>query len=186
MRVHIVDDDVVSRKILKAVLGNIGHEVVESPGGGAALLAYDMKPCRAIISDWEMPDMDGLSFCGEIRKRATARYTYFILLTGVNTSQKDYQQAMNNGVDDFLTKPVDPNLIRMRLRVAERISSLDAQVKQLEGIIPICTYCKSIRREDRVYEKMEFYFKKYASAHFSHGICPECKKKHWGEEKAVG
>ena len=183
MIVHIVDDDAVSRKILKTVVGNVGHEVVESPGGLAALLAYDMKPCRAIISDWAMPDMDGLSLCAEIRKRAKTHYTYFILLTGVNTSNKDYLQAMDSGVDDFLTKPVDPNMIRMRLQVAERIASLDAQVKQLEGIIPVCTYCKNIRREDKVYEKMEFYFKKYGSAQFSHGICPDCKKKHWGKEK---
>lgn len=177
MKVLIVDDNGVPRKILKATLEHFGHEVVEAKDGAQALELFDCQPIRVIVSDWVMPELDGLTLCQKVRQRSTATYTYFILLTGEMTTREDYLKAMDDGVDDFLTKPVDREALWSRLRVAERIVGLTARVKQLEGIIPICAYCRRIQRDDKVYEKMEVYIQSHSSAVFSHGICPECMEK---------
>ena len=71
-----------------------------------------------------MPEMDGLSFCREVRKRRSTEYTYFILLTAnIQQGNDTYMEAMNAGLDDFMAKPLDRDLIWMRLKVAERILS---------------------------------------------------------------
>ena len=83
-----------------------------------------------------MPDMDGLELCMRIRNRAKTQYTYFMLLTAADMTTPNYTLAMNSGVDDFLHKPLDHNLIRTRLRVAERILSFTTEVRQLKELIP--------------------------------------------------
>jgi phosphoserine phosphatase RsbU/P len=179
MKILVVDDDAVSRKILQAYLTHVGHEPIEAADGLEAWEKFDKDPIRIVVSDWVMPGMDGLSLCRKIRERLKTDYTYFILLSGMMTSKDDYRQAMDQGVDDFLIKPLDRDAIWMRLRVAERILGLTTQVRQLEGLISICSYCNRIRQDDNVYEKIEDYIEKHSQAVFSHGICPECVKKHF-------
>ena len=66
----------------------------------------------------------------------------------------------------------------VRLRVAERILGLRKEVQQLEGLLPICTYCKRIRDEDDHWTSIETYIEQRSRAEFSHGICPDCYEKH--------
>jgi YesN/AraC family two-component response regulator len=81
---------------------------------------------------------------------------------------------MNAGADDFMTKPFDQDTLQTRLRVAERILSLQAEVKQLEGLLPICSYCRRIRDEDEEWTGIEQYIARRTDANFTHGICPAC------------
>ncbi|MBI4641265.1 MAG: response regulator, partial [Candidatus Tectomicrobia bacterium] len=76
--------------------------------------------------------------------------------------------------DDFITKPFDEDQLAARLRVAERILGLQEEVKQLEGLLPICSYCKKIRDESDTWVQIEHYIATRTDAFFSHGICPEC------------
>ena len=98
-----------------------------------------------VVSDWSMPQMDGLELCRRIRKAAGPDYTYFILLTARDASGENQQAAADAGVDDFLTKPLNFDELWNRLRVAERILRYATQVRQLEEMLPICSYCKKIR-----------------------------------------
>jgi len=75
--------------------------------------------------------------------------------------------------------------VLIRLRVAERIVTLTQRVAQLEGVIPVCSYCKRIRRDDQMYEQMEAYIERHSLAVFSHGICPECMHKHFPEDQPL-
>jgi PleD family two-component response regulator len=184
MKILIAEDDAVSRKILGAMLERLGHEVIEATNGREAWDLFNGNPVRVVVSDWVMPEQDGLALCQKIRDRERTEYTYFILLSGMMTSKEDYRRAMDQGVDDFLTKPLDHDAIWMRLRVAERILNLTSQVQQLEGLINICSYCKRIRQDNNVYEMIEEYIEKHSQAVFSHGICPECALKHF-PQKAV-
>lgn len=176
MKILIADDNSEARQMMALVLQRVGHKPLVAPDGQAAWAMFDQEPVRIVVSDWQMPIMDGLMLCRKIRERPKTDYTYFILLTGKNTKD-DYLNAMEHGVDDFLTKPLDNEALWVRLRVAERIVNLTTQIKQLEGIIPICAYCKRIRRDDQVYQQMEQYIEEHSLAMFSHGICPECVDK---------
>src|SRR6186997_1225614 len=119
MKVLIAEDDPVSSKILQSTLEMAGHEVVCSTSGRGAWETFDREPTRVVISDWLMPGVDGIELCAKVRERPKTDYTYFILLTAVHTDRAGLRKAMDAGVDDFLTKPLDRESIIMRLRVAE-------------------------------------------------------------------
>jgi len=129
---------------------------------------------RVVVSDWMMPGMDGLDLCRQVRARPKTPYTYFILLTALNTSAKNYDLATKAGVDDFLTKPLDRYAIQMRLRVADRILWFTKEVRQLKQLIPICCYCRKINTGEEFWQQFETYILEQTGSAFSHGLCPQC------------
>ncbi|MEO8168910.1 MAG: response regulator, partial [bacterium] len=104
-------------------------------------------------------------------------YVSLIMLTTL-TGKKNYLEGMDAGADDFLNKPVDMEELTVRLRVADRMHALRTEVKQLEGLLTICAYCKNIRDENNTWQQIEGYIAKRSEAEFSHGYCPECYEKH--------
>ena len=174
MKILIAEDDPVSVKILKFTLEHYGHEVIAATSGSEAWEKFDADPVRVIVSDWMMPGLDGLQLCTKVRERAKTDYTYFILLTAINTGRENLRQAMSAGIDDFLTKPLDREAILMRLRVAERILEFTTQIRVLKELIPICMYCKRVRDDSNYWDQVENYIHEHTGSNFSHGICPEC------------
>jgi hypothetical protein len=81
---------------------------------------------------------------------------------------------MDAGADDFVTKPVDPDQLRARLRVAERVLALQNEVRQLSGLLPICSYCRQIRDQSGAWQPLERYLAERTETTFSHGVCPVC------------
>lgn len=178
MKILIAEDDPVSAKILQFTLENSGHQVVVTGNGRAAWDQFDREPVRVVVSDWMMPEMDGIELCAKVRARPKTDYTYFILLTAIHTGRENLRKAMDAGVDDFLTKPLDREGIMMRLRVAERIIEFTQQIRQLKELIPICMYCKKIRDDSNYWQAVESYIAHHTGSSFSHGICPDCFEKH--------
>jgi len=174
MKILIAEDDPVSVKILRFTLQHYGHEVVVATSGTEAWDKFDAEPMRVIVSDWMMPGLDGLEFCQKVRARPKTDYTYFILLTAINTGRDNLRQAMNAGIDDFMPKPLDREAILMRLRVAERILEFTTQIRVLKELIPICMYCKRIRDDSNYWDQVEHYIHEHTGSNFSHGICPAC------------
>ncbi|MBI5247286.1 MAG: response regulator [Elusimicrobia bacterium] len=179
MKVLIAEDDRTSRALLQGSLLKLGYEVVEAVDGASAWNALGMTSARIVVSDWVMPDTDGLELCRRVRARKDAPYVYFILLSGKRIGADHYAEAMDEGVDDFLTKPLDVDALRIRLRVAERIVQLTERVRSLEGILPMCAYCRRIRDERGSYQSLEEFVSAKTPAQFSHGVCPECVKIHF-------
>ena len=177
MRILIAEDDPVSGKILQLTLQHYGHEVSMATSGDEAWEIFDREPVRVIVSDWMMPGMDGLEFCRRVRARVKTDYTYFILLTANNTGRENVRKAMDAGIDDFLPKPLDREVISMRLRVAERILEFTTQIRVLKELLPICMYCKRIRDDQDYWQQVETYIHSHTGSNFSHGICPECFTK---------
>jgi sigma-B regulation protein RsbU (phosphoserine phosphatase) len=175
--VLIAEDDPVSARILHAALSKFGYQPVIARNGTEAWETFDREPVRVIVSDWMMPGLDGLALCEKVRERAHTPYTYFILLTANQTSSHNYELASAAGVDDFLTKPLDREVIRIRLRVAERILRYTAEIRQLQEMIPICVYCRKVRNEHDYWDMVESYIQKETGSRFSHGACPECYGK---------
>jgi DNA-binding response OmpR family regulator len=178
MKILIAEDDPVSAKILQFTLENCGHRVVVARDGAEAWDIFNKEPVRAIVSDWMMPELDGLELCQKIRGRPKTDYTYFILLTAIHTGRDNLRKAMEAGVDDFLTKPLDREGIMMRLRVAERIIEFTTQIRQLKELIPICMYCKKVRDDGNYWQAVESYIAQHTGSNFSHGICPDCFERH--------
>ena len=174
MKILIAEDDPVSVKILQFTLEHFGHEVVTAVTGTEAWEIFDRDPVRVVVSDWMMPGLDGLQLCQKIRQRAKTEYTYFILLTAIGTGRDHLRKAMDAGIDDFLTKPLDREAILMRLRVAERILEFTTQIRQLKELIPICMYCKRVRDDTDYWDQVETYIHTHTGSNFSHGICPQC------------
>ncbi|MEA3210935.1 MAG: hypothetical protein QOE70_3992 [Chthoniobacter sp.] len=181
MKILIAEDDPVSVKILEFTLEHYGHEVITSSSGMEAWEKFDREPVRVIVSDWMMPDMDGLELCRRVRARPKTDYTYFILLTANYTGRENLRSAMDAGIDDFMTKPLDREAILMRLRVAERILDFTRQIRLLKELIPICMYCKRVRDDSDYWQQVETYIHTCTGSNFSHGICPECLEKRVAE-----
>lgn len=176
-RILVAEDDPISSIILRTVLEKLGYETVIARDGEEAWNEFNKDPVRLIVSDWMMPGMDGLALCGKVRARSQTLYTYFILLTANHTNPENYALAAAAGVDDFLTKPIDREAIRMRLGVAERILKYTTEIRQLQELIPICAYCRKVRDEHDYWERVETYIQKETGSRFSHGACPECCEK---------
>jgi CheY-like chemotaxis protein len=177
MKILVAEDDPVSVKILQLTLEHYGHEVITTSSGQEAWEAFDREPVRTIVSDWMMPGMSGLELCQKVRARAKTDYTYFILLTANTTGRENLREAMDAGIDDFLPKPLDREVIMMRLRVAERILEFSTQIRQLKELLPICMYCKRIRDDSDYWQQVESYIHTHTGSNFSHGICPDCFQK---------
>jgi DNA-binding response OmpR family regulator len=173
MRVLVVDDDAVVRLLVKTMVGQLGHEVVVAASGAEAWAQLTSSPVHVVVSDWIMPDVDGLELCRRIRAEVSREYTYVILLTALD-ARSHYLMAIDAGVDDFLTKPFEPDLIAARLRVAERIVGLRRHVEHLEQLLPICMYCKKIRDAANEWVRVEEFLKRETARQLTHGICQHC------------
>ena len=126
MRILLVDDDEISLAITQNALCEAGHEVEVALDGRDGLELMRTNPCRIVISDWEMPEMNGLELCRAIRAADLPSYTYIILLTSRGSTQ-DVVDGMSAGADDFITKPFEPEELRVRIRAGERVLSLETR-----------------------------------------------------------
>jgi len=189
-RVLIADDEATTRRLLEAQLNVWGYEVLSTGDGLEAwdILARDSAVQVAII-DWMMPELDGLGLCRRVRA-AIFRPVYLIMLTS-KTAKINVAQGLDAGADDYITKPFNPTELRARVGVGERMVLLQmeladrvrqledalANVKQLQGLVPMCSYCKKIRDDQDYWHRVESYIERHTSAQFSHGVCPDCYEK---------
>lgn len=177
--VMLVDDDANSLAVARAVIEGLGYQVAVFQDGLAAWESFSASPVGIVITDWMMPRMDGIELCERIRgrdQRPPTHYTYVIILTAL-TDRESFKRGMAAGADDFLVKPLDPDMIQARLRVADRILGLRSQVSQLEELLPICSYCKRIRSDEDQWEELENYVATSTETTLSHGVCPDCYEK---------
>ena len=177
MKILAVEDDAVARSVLRQALRRLGHESVEAADGEAAWELLQHEPVRVVVSDWTMPRCDGLDLCRRIRAQTGTEYIYFILLTSNDATQDNKKTAADAGVDDFLSKPLDLQGLWTRLRVAERILRYTTQVRQLEELLPICSYCKKIRDDHNYWQQIEGYISDRTGSDFSHSVCPDCYQR---------
>lgn len=177
MKILAVEDDAVARAVLRQALLRLGHDVTEAQDGNQAWERLQNDGARVVVSDWTMPGSDGLDLCRRIRRRSDGDYVYFILLTGRDATSENQKEAADAGVDDFLTKPLDFSELWTRLRVAERILRYTTQVRQLEQMLPICSYCKKIRDDQNYWQQIESYISERTGSDFSHSVCPDCYQR---------
>ena len=126
MKILIVDDDPMALEMLRHALTRAGHEVETAANGVEAMAILSRGICRLVISDWTMPEMDGVELCRRIRAADSGGYVYVILLTARNSSQ-DTVEGLSAGADDFMPKPFNPTELMLRVRIGERVLSLETR-----------------------------------------------------------
>jgi DNA-binding response OmpR family regulator len=191
MRVMIAEDDPVSRRLLEATLQKWGFDVLVTCDGTEAFNALRDENCpRLLVLDWMMPGMDGTALSAFLRERADGDSFYILLLTA-KTQKEDIVAGLQAGADDYITKPFHHEELRARIdtgrrivdlqrRLSDRIAELEgalAEVEELSGLLPICSYCKRIREGKDYWESVEQYIAGRSKAQFSHAVCPDCYEK---------
>ncbi len=126
MRVLIVDDDEFSLELLEDVLNQLGHEVQRASNGAEALRVLGEGQIHLIITDWEMPEMNGLELCKAIRDGDFSGYVFIIILTSRDSGQQKIE-GLHAGADAFLTKPLNPDELLVSLKTADRVLGLETR-----------------------------------------------------------
>ena len=191
MTVLIADDDKLTLNVLNDTLTRAGYDVLTANDGDQAWKKLQQSNTSLAILDWLMPGMQGVEICQRAQKDPKLTNRYFILLTGKSKTE-DLVEGLKSGASDYLRKPFDEaeliarvevgaRFIELQRRLGERVEELEkalAQVRRLEGLLPICSYCKRIRNEQDYWERVDNYISQHANVRFSHNICPECYEKH--------
>jgi DNA-binding response OmpR family regulator len=191
MKTLIAEDDSVSRRLLQAALTKWGYDVVAVTNGREAWETLQQPEApHLVILDWLMPDMDGVQICRQARQSPVLQNRYIILLTS-RGSKEDVVSGLEAGADDYVTKPFDHGELRARVQVGSRVVKLQAaladrvrelevavaNVRTLQGLLPICCYCKKIRDDGNYWHRVESYMTDHTNVRFSHGICPDCSDR---------
>lgn len=198
----VVDDDPVNIRIMTAALKDEYDILTARDGNDAIRRLKEQKP-DLILLDVLMPEMNGFELCSSIKSDADFADIPVIFLTALDTAEGELS-GLELGGTDYLAKPVNLALLKMRVRnhialkernelvkeqrdllahQKEELEAALARVKQLEGIIPICMYCKKIRDDRNSWNQLERYISDHSEALFSHSICPECLDEHFENSK---
>jgi phosphoserine phosphatase RsbU/P len=186
--VLVAEDDPVQRHLIASSLKAWGFRPVVCADGDEAWKVLESQDAPLLmILDWMMPGVEGIEICRRLKAKDPNRPSYVILLTA-RGEVGNIVEGLRAGADDYILKPFHPEefharvrngarLIGLQVNLAERIDELQAalaKVKQLQGLLPICTYCKKIRSDGDYWTQVESYFAEHADVRFSHGICPSC------------
>ena len=131
MKILIAEDDYVSRLLVKKTVEKIGHDIIEAENGSLAWQIFLEQEPEMIISDWMMPEMDGITLCQRIRASGKKTYSYIILLTAKDRTT-DLVEVFDAGADDYIIKPFKPDELRSRIKTGERIVQLERRHHQLQ------------------------------------------------------
>ncbi len=127
LRLLVVDDDAAVRRLLEQQLRKCGYDVFVANDGLEALRVDQIEAPQMIITDWMMPNMDGVQLCRRLRSSDGNAFVYIIILTA--QAEKDRAvEALNAGADDFLAKPYSPAELIARVRAGERIVQLESNL----------------------------------------------------------
>ena len=188
-RILIADDDPINIQLLtKALQGT--YDICSAINGFDAIDQVKEASPDLLILDVMMPDLSGFDVCRIIKAEEAYAEIPILFLTAMGTIESEITGLELGGID-YLTKPVKMDLLKLRVRnhielkrrndlVKEQRDQLEvalSRIKQLEGIIPICMYCKKIRDDQQSWHQLETYISNHSEALFSHGVCPHCAEE---------
>ena len=191
MKIFAAENDPICRCLLQAAITKAGHEAVLATDGEQAwqILQAPEAPRLAIL-DWMMPGMNGVEVCRKLRMARPVDALYLVILTA-RTERKDMVAGLDSGADDYMVKPFDQDELRARIqagvrildlqqRLTDRIHALEdslAKIKTLQGLLPICAWCKRVRDDQNYWKMVDSYISDNTDLRFTHCICPDCLQK---------
>lgn len=200
IKVLVVEDDPFFQRVLVKRLLAENYQVFAAADGREGMKAIVSFEPDLVISDWMMPEVDGLELCQSVKTGLREAAPYFILLTAKGEISNKLL-ALDTGADDYLVKPCDQGELMARVRAGLRIvlltqelrgtvQELDAANAELQGaraeverlsqeMLPICSFCRKVRDADGHWHSLEEYVAQRTQADFTHGICPGCRIEHY-------
>lgn len=180
-RILVVDDDDALREAIVRVLASAGYEVLSAASGCGGLDAVrDHRP-DLVFLDVVMPDRSGMEVCRAIKADPDLNHTFVVLVSGIQTSPDHQADGLEGGADGYIVRPFSNREFLARAEAMLRIKRAEdglrealARVRQLEGMIPVCTRCHKVRNDRQVWQEMENYLRDHTDAVLSHCLCPEC------------
>lgn len=204
----IVDDISRNIQVLGKILGGKGFVISFATDGIQALNMVSEQEFDLMLLDVMMPAMDGFEVCRQVRLLPDKKNLPIIFLTA-KTEKNDIVRGLELGAVDYVTKPFNSHELLARVQthlelkkardlLNERNTELKSKnhrlqqlnkelqdalkkIKTLEGILPICSICKSIRDDKGYWNRVEAYFSESSGLEFTHSICPVCAQKHYPE-----
>lgn len=197
-KILMVDDNPTNAQLVKSNLQD-EYEVIIALNGYEAISSAKTNNPDLILLDVMMPEIDGFDVCKHLKTDPTFDNVPIIFLTALDSTVGE-TLGLDAGGIDYLSKPINFSLLKLRIRnhlelkakndlVVEQLNLLEQQkreleatlfrLKKLEGLIPICMYCKSMRNDENVWTRLEEYLDEHTDAQLSHGICPDCTQKHF-------
>ena len=200
MRVLVAEDEAVSRRLLQAQLAKWGYEAVLAADGEEAwTVVREHEEIGLCLLDWMMPRLNGPDFCRRVKRRLSDRPFYLLLCTA-RKATADIVEGLSAGADDYLTKPICAGELQARVRAGARTLALEQTLRMrirelhdalehvhtLQGLLPICMHCKSIRTSEDAWQRIEDYIVEHAEVEFSHGLCGRCLAQRYGAMESGG
>lgn len=189
----VVDDMPSNLEVLGALLQDKYEVVIATSGQQALAVAAEQKP-DLILLDILLPDLDGYTVCARLKQQPATAAIPVIFVT-VKSELDDVIHGFEVGGVDYLIKPFRAPEVLTRVRThlelkqtrdrleqaVGELSQALANVKQLSGLLPICSFCKKVRDDHGYWEQVEAFVTSHSEARFTHGICPECVEKNFPE-----
>jgi CheY-like chemotaxis protein len=198
-KILIADDSPVNRIILRKICEEEGKvDIVIASNGEQAFELASEQEFAVILLDVEMPGNNGFETAELIRKTQCNTDTPIIFITAGRNNIESILEGYKAGAVDYLFKPVvpfilkskvkiflklyhDSQVIKMQKKILEKknreLNAVIDEIKALKGLIPICSWCKKIRTEANEWQPVEEFVKRFSTADFTHGVCPECLVK---------
>lgn len=202
-KILLVDDENINIQVISSALKDV-YDILVAQDGFNAIEQIKKHMPDLILLDVMMPDFNGYDVCRCIKTGESFSDIPVIFLTAVDSIEGELKGLAFGGID-YLTKPVNLDVLKLRVRnhlelkerndliraqrdllerKNEELEAVISRIKRLEGIIPICMHCKSIRVEDSSWQRLEAYFSEHTDALFSHGVCPKCLEEHYSGFKS--
>lgn len=143
MHLLLADDDELMRGLIEAVLVAHDHTVDAHADGRAVWEAFERQPAQMVILDWQMPGLDGLEVCRRVRAHEQGKDAYLLVVTA-RSGMRSLEAVLDAGADDYLSKPVTPEDIAARLRIAERRLEIAAARRSAEQELRKARYLAGI------------------------------------------
>lgn len=185
--VLIVDDVPKNLQVLGNILRKKDYNIAAATGGQQALEMVENIAPDLILLDIMMPDVSGFEVCEKLKESDKTKNIPIIFLTA-KTATEDIVKGFAVGAVDYLTKPFNSaellarantqiELKQARDKERELIDQLREalkKVKQLSGLVPICSRCKKIRDDAGFWQRVEEYLEVHSDAQLTHSLCPDC------------
>ena len=199
LRILVIDDDEVDRmrtiRLFRQILDR-QFQITEAVTKAAGVAAIRNGSYDCVLLDFHLPDGDALDVLNEVE--AVKGNGPPVILQTVLDDDATALETVAGGAQDYLVKGrydsalllrtiryaiQRDQLIKERNRLAGELQAATTKIQTLEGLLPICSYCKKIRNKDRndKWEHIEIYIKDRSKADFTHGICPDCMREHFPE-----
>lgn len=193
-----VEDDAITRDEVEQFLRRRVRKLATAANGREGLEQFRRDRPDLIVTDIRMPVMDGLQMAQAMRDEVR---DMLIVVTSAHSDIASMLNAIDLGIDQYVIKPLNLNklvaaiekcvetielrrehqrFLAEREQLIEELQKALAEIKTLRGIVPICSFCHKIRNDNGAWQQMEAYICDHSEAQFSHGVCEECAKKHYG------